>query len=123
MRLSGRPLLFAAVSTLVVLAALPAVAHGAVTAYPSATSIPAGGLARGGSAVVRLNAARNEVEGAWLVVQSAARVAARIDRGTLPPGVEAELRLLTAEYLRNALREEQRIAPEDARAIIAAIGQ
>src|SRR5215213_1570411 len=39
------------------------------------------------------------------------------------PGVEAELRLLTAEYLRNALREEQRIAPEDARAIIAAIGQ
>jgi hypothetical protein len=39
------------------------------------------------------------------------------------PGVEAELRLLTAEYLRDALREEQRIAPEDARAIIAAIGQ
>jgi hypothetical protein len=39
------------------------------------------------------------------------------------PGVEAELRLLTAEYLRNALREEQRIAPEDARAILAAIGQ
>ncbi|HWS89760.1 MAG TPA: hypothetical protein VN282_22525 [Pyrinomonadaceae bacterium] len=39
------------------------------------------------------------------------------------PGVEAELRLLTAEYLRNALREEQRIAPEDARAIIAAIGR
>jgi hypothetical protein len=39
------------------------------------------------------------------------------------PGVEAELRLLTAEYLRNALREEQRITPEDARAIIAAIGQ
>ena len=38
------------------------------------------------------------------------------------PGVEPELRLLTAEYLRNALREEQRIAPEDARAIIAAIG-
>ncbi|MFL6336248.1 MAG: hypothetical protein ACJ754_23340 [Pyrinomonadaceae bacterium] len=39
------------------------------------------------------------------------------------PGVESELRQLTAEYLRNALREEQRIAPEDARAIIAAIGQ
>jgi hypothetical protein len=39
------------------------------------------------------------------------------------PGVEPELRQLTAEYLRNALREEQRIAPEDARAIIAAIGQ
>ena len=39
------------------------------------------------------------------------------------PGVEPELRLLTAEYLRNALREEQRITPEDARAIIAAIGQ
>jgi hypothetical protein len=39
------------------------------------------------------------------------------------PGVESELRSLTAEYLRNALREEQRIAPQDARAIIAAIGQ
>ncbi|MBV8855333.1 MAG: hypothetical protein JOZ02_00080 [Acidobacteria bacterium] len=39
------------------------------------------------------------------------------------PGVEPELRSLTADYLRNALREEQRIAPEDARAIIAAIGQ
>jgi hypothetical protein len=39
------------------------------------------------------------------------------------PGVESEMRQLTAEYLRNALREEQRIAPEDARAIIAAIGQ
>jgi hypothetical protein len=39
------------------------------------------------------------------------------------PVVEPELKLLTAEYLRNALREEQRITPEDARAIIAAIGQ
>ena len=39
------------------------------------------------------------------------------------PGVEADLRQLTAEYLRNALREEQRIAPEDARAIIAAVGK
>ena len=39
------------------------------------------------------------------------------------PGIDPELRLLTAEYLRDALREEQRIAPEDARAIIAAIGQ
>ncbi|HEX8502738.1 MAG TPA: hypothetical protein VF659_19295 [Pyrinomonadaceae bacterium] len=39
------------------------------------------------------------------------------------PGVEPELRLLTAEYLRNALREEQRITPEDARAIAAAVGQ
>lgn len=39
------------------------------------------------------------------------------------PGVDSDLRLLTAEYLRNALREEQRITPEDARAIIAAIGQ
>jgi hypothetical protein len=38
------------------------------------------------------------------------------------PGIEPELRLLTAEYLRNALREEQRINPEDARAILAAIG-
>lgn len=39
------------------------------------------------------------------------------------PSIEPELRLLTAEYLRNALREEQRITPEDARAILAAIGQ
>jgi hypothetical protein len=31
------------------------------------------------------------------------------------PGISPELRLLTAEYLRNALREEQRINPEDAR--------
>jgi hypothetical protein len=39
------------------------------------------------------------------------------------PGVEPELRLLTAEYLRNALREEQRITPEDARAILAVVGK
>jgi hypothetical protein len=39
------------------------------------------------------------------------------------PELDPELRRLTAEYLRNALREEQRIAPEDARAILAAIGQ
>jgi hypothetical protein len=37
--------------------------------------------------------------------------------------LDPELRRLTADYLRNALREEQRIAPEDAKAIIAAIGQ
>jgi hypothetical protein len=39
------------------------------------------------------------------------------------PELAPELRSLTAEYLRNALREEQRIAPEDARAILAAVGQ
>jgi len=39
------------------------------------------------------------------------------------PTLEPELRLLTAEYLRNALREDQRIAPEDARAILATFGQ
>ena len=39
------------------------------------------------------------------------------------PGLDAELRLLTGEYLRNALREEQRIAPDDARAISAAVGK
>jgi hypothetical protein len=39
------------------------------------------------------------------------------------PALDPELRLLTAEYLRNALREEQRITPEDARAIIATFGQ
>jgi hypothetical protein len=39
------------------------------------------------------------------------------------PELDPELRRMTAEYLRNALREEQRIAPEDARAILAAVGQ
>ncbi|HEX8719848.1 MAG TPA: hypothetical protein VF736_04345 [Pyrinomonadaceae bacterium] len=39
------------------------------------------------------------------------------------PELDPELRRLTAEYLRNALREEQRIAPEDARAILAAVGK
>jgi hypothetical protein len=39
------------------------------------------------------------------------------------PGLEPELRTLTAEYLRNALREEQRIAPGDAKAILATFGQ
>jgi hypothetical protein len=39
------------------------------------------------------------------------------------PGLDPELRTLTAEYLRNALREEQRIAREDAKAIHAAVGQ
>jgi hypothetical protein len=39
------------------------------------------------------------------------------------PELDPELRGLTAEYLRNALREDQRIAPEDARAILAAVGK
>ncbi|MDT7779832.1 MAG: hypothetical protein QOC99_2344 [Acidobacteriota bacterium] len=39
------------------------------------------------------------------------------------PELDPDLRRLTAEYLRNALREDQRIAPEDARAIIATVGQ
>jgi hypothetical protein len=39
------------------------------------------------------------------------------------PELDPELRRLTADYLRNALREDQRIAPEDARAILAAVGQ
>jgi hypothetical protein len=39
------------------------------------------------------------------------------------PELDPELRRLTAEHLRNALREDQRIAPEDARAILAAVGQ
>jgi hypothetical protein len=39
------------------------------------------------------------------------------------PELDPELRRLTAEHLRNALREEQRIAPEDARAILLAVGQ
>ncbi|HJQ31182.1 MAG TPA: hypothetical protein VJ866_03335 [Pyrinomonadaceae bacterium] len=39
------------------------------------------------------------------------------------PGLDAELRTLTAQYLRDALREDQRIAPEDAKAIISVVGQ
>jgi len=38
------------------------------------------------------------------------------------PGLAGDLRVLTADYLRKAVREEQRIRPEDAKAI-AAIGQ
>ena len=39
------------------------------------------------------------------------------------PELEQDLRQLTAERLRNALREDQRIAPQDAREIIAVVGQ
>jgi hypothetical protein len=39
------------------------------------------------------------------------------------PELEQDLRQLTAQYLRDALREDQRIAPEDAKAIIAVVGQ
>jgi hypothetical protein len=39
------------------------------------------------------------------------------------PGLDAALRTLSAEYLLSALREEQRIAPGDAKAIVASIGQ
>jgi hypothetical protein len=37
--------------------------------------------------------------------------------------LEQDLRQLTAQYLRDALREDQRIAPEDAKAIISVVGQ
>jgi hypothetical protein len=39
------------------------------------------------------------------------------------PGLDASLRTLSAEYLLSALREEQRIAPGDVKAIMASIGQ
>ncbi|MDQ3805926.1 MAG: hypothetical protein M3416_19110, partial [Acidobacteriota bacterium] len=39
------------------------------------------------------------------------------------PDLDAELRAVTERYLRDALREEQRIAPEDAKAILAAVGR
>jgi hypothetical protein len=38
-------------------------------------------------------------------------------------GLSAELRHMTAEYLRKAVQEEQRISPSDARAIASVIGQ
>ncbi len=39
------------------------------------------------------------------------------------PELEPEMRLLTAQFLRDAVREEQRIAPADARIIVSVIGQ
>jgi hypothetical protein len=39
------------------------------------------------------------------------------------PELEQDLRQLTAQYLRDALREDQRIAPDDAKAIISVVGQ
>jgi hypothetical protein len=39
------------------------------------------------------------------------------------PGVEQALRQTAADYLRSALREERRIAPADAKAILATVGQ
>ncbi|HEV3468582.1 MAG TPA: hypothetical protein VG148_04625 [Pyrinomonadaceae bacterium] len=39
------------------------------------------------------------------------------------PDLDPELRAVTERYLRDALREEQRIAPADARAILAAVGR
>jgi hypothetical protein len=39
------------------------------------------------------------------------------------PGLDVAMKALSAEYLLSALREEQRIAPDDARAIAAAVGQ
>ena len=39
------------------------------------------------------------------------------------PALDAELRALSEQYLRDALREEQRISREDARAILATVGR
>ena len=39
------------------------------------------------------------------------------------PELEPDLRQMTARYLRDALRQEQRIAPGDAKAIISVVGQ
>ena len=39
------------------------------------------------------------------------------------PQVEARWRDMTADYLRKAVREEQRIAPSDAKAILSVVGQ
>ena len=39
------------------------------------------------------------------------------------PDLDAELRAATERYLRDALREEQRMAPADAKAILAAVGR
>jgi hypothetical protein len=39
------------------------------------------------------------------------------------PELAPDLRSLTAEYLLSALREDQRITREDAKAIIAAVGK
>jgi hypothetical protein len=39
------------------------------------------------------------------------------------PQLDARWRQVTAEYLRRALREEQRIAPSDAKVILSMVGQ
>jgi hypothetical protein len=39
------------------------------------------------------------------------------------PELEPDLRQMTAQYLRDALRQDQRIAPQDAKAIISVVGQ
>ena len=39
------------------------------------------------------------------------------------PGLDEDLRQATAQYLRDALRRDQRIAPEDAKAIVSVVGQ
>jgi hypothetical protein len=61
-----------------------------VTAFPSAQTIPpSGALPPGGTATLRLRAARGEREGAWIVARSGSELAASIERGSLGPvGVE-----------------------------------
>jgi len=60
------------------------------TAFPSSQSIPAdGGLPAGGATGVRLETARGEREGAWIVARDGRSLAATVERGSLGPvGVE-----------------------------------
>jgi hypothetical protein len=79
-------------------------------------------------AAAKIFAQTEDPETRRLCLASLYRINNEVAKGALlrlyrSPGLDAELRTLTAQYLRDALREDQRIAPEDARAIHAAFGQ
>jgi hypothetical protein len=83
--------------------------------------------AKTASAAARIFSRTEDPEARRLCLESLYRInnttaKAELVRIYQTAGVPDELRTLTAEYLRKAIREEQRIKPEDARAI-AAIGQ
>jgi hypothetical protein len=79
-------------------------------------------------AAARIFAQTNDVETRRLCLDCLYRINNEAAKSALLriyqfPELDPDLRRLTAEHLRNALREEQRIAPDDAKAIIATVGQ
>jgi hypothetical protein len=84
-----------------------------------------GGAAR---AAAKIFAQTKDVETRRLCLNCLYRINNEVAKSALlrvyrSPELASDLRDLTAEYLRNALREDQRIAPDDAKAIIAAVGR